>query len=400
MSHEILISADETLVKTAIVKEGQLVDIHVEPAVSENKKIGQIYLAEVERVVPNLQAAFLNIGEDRSAFLGAREAKVLVEDPDRDTSIGECVEEGDELLVQIVHPASGGKGASVTADISLPGRFVVLTLCRSNIAISRSIENETERQRLIDLATSVQSELEIEGLDGAAGWIIRTVAENIDTEALKQDMQMVAQIWHGILSDADDMDAPYLLHYDIGGVERVLRDMLRHDTKLVTIEGQKSFEQAQKYCQKFMPDSLSLLQQSEKTEKLFDRHDIYGEIEIALSPRVDLPSGGWIMIETTEAMTTIDINSGKQNAEALAVNLESVKAIHKQINLRAIGGLIAIDFIDMVSEDDKQAVEQEIQKIFADDKVHVRISNMSDFGVIEMTRKRSRIALKQALRDS
>ncbi len=399
MSHEILISVDEKLVKTAIVKEGKLVDLYVEPAVSENKKIGQIYLAEVERVVPNLQAAFLNIGEDRSAFLGAREARVLVDNADRDTSISECVEEGDCLLVQIVHPATGSKGASVTVDISLPGRFVVLTLCRSNIAISRSIEKELERQRLTDLAKSVQSELEIEGLDGAAGWIIRTVAENIDTEELKRDMELVAQSWHNIMSDADDMDSPYLLHYDIGGVERVLRDLLRHDVTSVTIEGQQGFEQAQTYCQKFMPDSVSLLKQSEKTEKLFDRYDIYGEIETALSPRVDLPSGGWIMIETTEAMTTIDINSGKQNAEALAVNLESVKMIHKQVNLRAIGGLIAIDFIDMVSEEDKKSVEQEIQGVFASDKVPTRLSNMSDFGVIEMTRKRSKIVLSKALRD-
>ena len=399
MSHEILISVDEKLVKTAIVKEGKLVDLYVEPAVSENKKIGQIYLAEVERVVPNLQAAFLNIGEDRSAFLGAREARVLVDNADRDTSISECVEEGDCLLVQIVHPATGSKGASVTVDISLPGRFVVLTLCRSNIAISRSIEKELERQRLTDLAKSVQSELEIEGLDGAAGWIIRTVAENIDTEELKRDMELVAQSWHNIMSDADDMDSPYLLHYDIGGVERVLRDLLRHDVTSVTIEGQQGFEQAQTYCQKFMQDSVSLLKQSEKTEKLFDRYDIYGEIETALSPRVDLPSGGWIMIETTEAMTTIDINSGKQNAEALAVNLESVKMIHKQVNLRAIGGLIAIDFIDMVSEEDKKSVEQEIQGVFASDKVPTRLSNMSDFGVIEMTRKRSKIVLSKALRD-
>ena len=210
-------------------------------------------------------------------------------------------------------------------------------------------------------------------------------------------MEMIAGIWTDILDKGDDNDPPSLLHQDLGGVERGLRDFIRPDTASVIIQGEAAFRMARSYCQKVMPQAEALITQSESGEILFDRYDINGTIDKALRPRVDLPSGGWITIETTEAMTTIDVNSGSHSDPAHAINLEAVTEIANQIPLRAIGGLIAIDFIDMQNEADGKKIEDSLLAAFENDRVPVRIGQMSNFGVIEMTRKRDRLSLLKSL---
>jgi ribonuclease G len=307
------------------------------------------------------------------------------------------VHDGDTVLVQVNRPADGDKGPQLTADISLPGRYAVLTPCRTKVSVSRSIEDDKERQRLIELAETVRDRLAIEGMDGLAGWVLRTAAEGVDNELLEKDMEMIAGIWTDILDKGDDNDPPCLLHQDLGGIERGLRDFIRPDTASVTIQGEAAFRMARSYCQKVMPQAEALIKQSESGEILFDRYDINGTIDKALNPRVDLPSGGWITIETTEAMTTIDVNSGSHSDPALAINLEAVAEIANQVPLRAVGGLIAIDFIDMSDEADGKKIEESLLAAFEDDRVPVRIGQMSNFGVIEMTRKRDRLSLLKSL---
>lgn len=409
MSHEILMSVEDGLLRVAQVEDGQLTNLQAAPmdqAASDGRSlIGQIYLGQVERVVSRLQAAFVDIGMDRAGFLGAREARALLPGSDRETPIEDCVQDGDTVLVQITRPPHGEKGAQITSDITLPGRAVVLAPCRSRIAVSRQIEDEAERTRLADLAAAIRDGkqgdgLDVEGMDGPAGWVIRTAAIGMEAADMAADMASVAGQWETLLAQAEDSEPPAVLYQDLGPVEKALRDLVRAQTSAVVIEDTKSLAQAKAFAKAHMPAAVSLLQGSEKGEILFDRYDIAGQLEQALSNRVNLASGGWLMIETTEAMTTIDVNSGGDTADARGVNLEAAQAIGRQLRLRALGGLVAIDFIDMSEEADNEAVLAALDAGFQGDKNPIRIGPMSEFGVVEMTRRRDVMSLAEAMRQS
>lgn len=409
MSHEILMSVENGLLRVAQVKDGELTALQAAPMgkadadSASSGMVGQIYLARVERVVERLQAAFVDIGFDKSGFLGAREARALVPDATRDTPIEDCVESGDTVLVQVTRPPQGEKGAQVTADVTVAGRGVVLAPCRSRIAVSRQIEDEAERARLIELAEKIRAgdgveAVDIEGMDGPSGWVLRTAAEGQDIEALAADMANVAAQWEALLERAEDTEPPSLIHEDLGPVEKALRDLVRADTSAVVVEGAAAFAVAKGFMRQNMPQLAEILSPSDDGEILFDRHDVAGQLDKALSPRVDLASGAWLMIEPTEAMTTVDVNSGSAEGDALAVNLEAAAAIAKQIRLRALGGLVAIDFIDMTDEAAHEAVLKALDDGFDGDKNAVRIGPMSEFSVVEMTRRRDVMTLSEALR--
>lgn len=409
MSHEILMSVENGLLRVAQVEDGELTALQAAPMgkadadSASSGMVGQIYLARVERVVERLQAAFVDIGFDKSGFLGAREARALVPDATRDTPIEDCVESGDTVLVQVTRPPQGEKGAQVTADVTVAGRGVVLAPCRSRIAVSRQIEDEAERARLIELAEKIRAgdgveAVDIEGMDGPSGWVLRTAAEGQDIEALAADMANVAAQWEALLERAEDTEPPSLIHEDLGPVEKALRDLVRADTSAVVVEGAAAFAGAKGFMRQNMPQLAEILSPSDDGEILFDRHDVAGQLDKALSPRVDLASGAWLMIEPTEAMTTVDVNSGSAEGNALAVNLEAAAAIAKQIRLRALGGLVAIDFIDMTDEAAHEAVLKALDDGFDGDKNAVRIGPMSEFSVVEMTRRRDVMTLSEALR--
>lgn len=408
MSHEILMSVENGLLRIAQVEDGELTAITAAPLgkrEDSRRLVGQIYLGHVERVLDRLQAAFVDIGMDRSGFLGAREARALLPDADRDTPIEACVQDGDTVLVQITRPPQGDKGAQVTADVTLPGRAVVLAPCRNRIAVSRQIEDEAERTRLSELAAAIRDgkaaqQVEVEGMDGAAGWVIRTAAVGMDEEMLASDMAEVAAQWEALLEKAEDSEPPALLYEDLGPVEKALRDLVRHETADVTIEGDAALAAARGFVRTHMPTMTDKIKAPDAGEILFDRYDINGQIEIALSNRVTLPSGGWLMIETTEAMTTIDVNSGGDESPARGVNLEAASLIGRQMRLRALGGLIAIDFIDMHDASDNEAVLAALEAGFEGDKNPVRIGPMSEFGVVEMTRRRDVMTLVEAMRQA
>tara|TARA_B110000971_G_C19996616_1_gene494641 strand:+ start:274 stop:1521 length:1248 start_codon:yes stop_codon:yes gene_type:complete len=407
MSHEILMSVEDGLLRVAQVEDAELSNLQAAPmgqtASDGRSLIGQIYLGQVERVVSRLQAAFVDIGMDRAGFLGAREARALLPGSDRETPIEDCVQDGDTVLVQITRPPHGEKGAQITSDITLPGRAVVLAPCRSRIAVSRQIEDEAERTRLADLADAIRDGkqgdgLDVEGMDGPAGWVIRTAAIGMEAADMAADMASVAGQWETLLAQAEDSEPPAVLYQDLGPVEKALRDLVRAQTTAVVIEDAESLAQAKAFASAHMPAAVSLLQGSEKGEILFDRYDIAGQLEQALSNRVSLASGGWLMIETTEAMTTIDVNSGGDTADARGVNLEAAQAIGRQLRLRALGGLVAIDFIDMSEDADNEAVLAALDAGFQGDKNPIRIGPMSEFGVVEMTRRRDVMSLAEAMR--
>lgn len=406
MSHEILMSVESGLLRIAQVEDGQLTALQAAPLGKqddERRLVGQIYLGQVERVVGRLQAAFVDIGTERSGFLGAREARALLPGADRDTPIEDCVQDGDTVLVQITRPATGDKGAQVTADVTLPGRAVVLAPCRSRVAVSRQIEDEAERKRLADMVADIRDgkngeAVRVEGMDGDAGWVLRTAASGMQAEELSADMAGVAAQWEALLEKAENCEPPHLLHEDLGPIEKALRDLLRSDTKTVVIEGEAALAQAKSFARAHLPAALDLLTAPDAGEVLFDRYDIAGQLDVALSNRVALPSGAWLMIETTEAMTTIDVNSGSAEGDARSVNVEAAAHIGRQVRLRALGGLLAIDFIDMASDDDNEAVLAALDDGFQGDKNAVRIGPMSEFGVVEMTRRRDVMTLADAMR--
>ena len=408
MTHEILMSFENGLLRVAQVEDGHLTALQAAPlgkADAQASMVGQIYLARVERVVGRLQAAFVDIGFDKSAFLGAREARALVPDATRDTPIEDCVEDGDTVLVQVTRPPQGDKGAQVTADVTLAGRGVVLAPCRTRIAVSRQIEDEAERTRLTELAEKIRQgdgidAVDVDGMDGPSGWVLRTAAAGQEMDALAADMAQVAGQWEALLERAEDMDAPSLIHEDLGPIEKALRDLVRADTAAVVVEGAAGFATAKGFMRQNMAALADILSAAEDGEILFDRHDVAGQLDKAMSPRVDLPSGAWLMIETTEAMTTVDVNSGAAEGDALAVNLEAAAALAKQIRLRALGGLIAIDFIDMTDEAAHEAVLKALDAGFDGDKNPVRIGPMSEFSVVEMTRRREVMTLAEALRQN
>jgi len=408
MTHEILMSVENGLLRVAQVEDGHLTALQAAPlgkADAQASMVGQIYLARVERVVGRLQAAFVDIGFDKSAFLGAREARALVPDATRDTPIEDCVEDGDTVLVQVTRPPQGDKGAQVTADVTLAGRGVVLAPCRTRIAVSRQIEDEAERTRLTELAEKIRQgdgidAVDVDGMDGPSGWVLRTAAAGQEIDALAADMAQVAGQWEALLERAEDMDAPSLIHEDLGPIEKALRDLVRADTAAVVVEGAAGFATAKGFMRQNMAALADILSAAEDGEILFDRHDVAGQLDKAMSPRVDLPSGAWLMIETTEAMTTVDVNSGAAEGDALAVNLEAAAALAKQIRLRALGGLIAIDFIDMTDEAAHEAVLKALDAGFDGDKNPVRIGPMSEFSVVEMTRRREVMTLAEALRQN
>ena len=275
MTHEILISVQGGIARIAHIEDGALARLEAAPLEAVNP-VGDVHFGVVERVMPRLQAAFVDIGTARAGFLPARGAHALVPEADRNTPIEECVEDGDTLLVQITRPPRGDKGAQLTADITLPGRGLVIAPCRSRIAVSRQIESDKERDRLAALVADIreQNDISAEGADGDAGWVVRTAAAAMETDTLTADMRHIAAQWERLMAAADTADTPTLLHRDMGAVARVLRDNARADTARIVIEGAAAFEAAEAYCRDFAPDLQDKLAASEAGETLFDRHDV------------------------------------------------------------------------------------------------------------------------------
>ncbi len=401
MSTEILVNAGIHESRAAVVVDGVLQEVFLERA-SRRGLISNIYKGRVSRVLPGMQAAFIDIGLERTAFLHASDIfdsrrADSKDEPPRTENIRELVSEGNEILVQVVKDPLGTKGARLTTYITLPSRYLVYLPQSPGVGVSARIENEAERERL--RMTVQAGVLPAE----SAGYIVRTAAEDAPAEALLADMQYLRKLWQ-FVRHKDLRTAPgTLVHADLPLHLRVLRDLWREDVDTVLIDRPGAHREMQEFAATFMPDALSRLALHEEARPLFEMHNVEEEIQKALDRKVPLKSGGYVVIEQTEAMTTIDVNTGAfvghRNLEEtiFRTNLEAAATIARQLRLRNLGGIIIIDFIDMEVPEHRRQVIQALERSMNDDHVKTHISSVSPLGLVEMTRKRTRESLEHLL---
>ena len=401
MSTEILINASTHEARAAVVENGVLQEVFLERP-SRRGLISNIYKGRVSRVLPGMQAAFIDIGLERTAFLhasdilDARHAGLGMEPP-RNDSIRSLVAEGDEILVQVVKDPLGTKGARLTTYITLPSRYLVYMPKGQGVGVSARIEDEGERERL---RSAVQS-----GIDAAenAGYIVRTAAEDAPAEALLSDMAYLRKLWEFVRQKGLRTQPGQLVHADLPLHLRMLRDLVSPDVDRVLIDQASAYREMQEFARSFMPDTLPRLELYEDPRPVFELHHVEEEIQKALDRKVPLKSGGYLFIDQTEAMTTIDVNTGAfvghRNLEEtiFRTNLEAAVTIARQLRLRNLGGIIIIDFIDMEEADHRRQVIQALERALADDHAKTSISSVSPLGLVEMTRKRTRESMEHLL---
>ena len=416
MPKEVLINVGAGEIRVALVEDGRLQELALERTLglddgaargrSGHSLVGNIMLGRVQRVLPGMQAAFVDVGLDRAGFLGAREARCLADLPgfeeERTPKIGDCVHEGEEILVQVVKDPIGEKGARLSANVTIPGRLAVLVPNQSGVALSRRIDGDEERARMLAMGEAMIAEGGDRLVPGA-GYILRTAATDATLTDLKEDAERLAEAWRPVLAKRQAARAPATLYHDLDPVERTLRDMVRAETVRVLIDDAASVEAARAYCRRAMPQAESKIELFKGPGQLFDMYDLEEEIDRLTSPRVPLPSGGWITIESTEALTAVDVNSGSFTAStgleetSVKVNLEAADEIGRQVRLRGIGGLIVVDFIHLAEADNIVEVLDVLAESISKDHTPTQISPMSEFGLVEITRKRVRDPLAKLM---
>ncbi len=401
MSIEILINAGSHEARVAVLENGVLQEVFLERG-SGRGLIGNVYKGKVSRVLPGMQAAFIEIGLERTAFLHAsdiidpRHADTGIEPP-RSENIRTLVCEGSEILVQVLKDPLGSKGARLTTYITLPSRYLVYMPHGHGIGISARIENEAERTRLRETLQSYSL-----GQD-SEGFIVRTAAEDAPIEALRADMLYLRKLWEVIRTDGLLARAGVLVHADLPLRLRALRDLMTGDVDRVLVDQPAAFQEMQEFARTFMPEALPRIELYDEVRPVFELHHVEEEIQKSLDRKVALKSGGHVIIDQTEAMTTIDVNTGAfvghRNLEEtiFRTNLEASVAIARQLRLRNLGGIIIIDFIDMTEAEHRRQVLQSLEKAMATDHAKTSISSVSPLGLVEMTRKRTRESLEHLL---
>ncbi len=400
MSEELLINVTPQETRVAYVENGLLQEVDIE---RERKRglVGNIYKGKVCRVLPGMQAAFLEVGLERTAFLHVSD----IAQPNGKNGNGgepsdvimELLREGQELMVQVVKDPMGTKGARLTTQISFPSRYLVYMPGISHIGISQRIEEESERQRLKETIADLSDEFE------AGGYIARTVAEGISKEAIYKDMQFLQKIWLNILERNRSSSAGALIHEDMPLVMRTMRDLSGIDIEKVRIDSRSTYDAVKKFASKFIPELENRIEHYPGERPVFDIYGVEDEIQKALERKVPLKSGGYLIIDQTEAMTTIDVNTGAfvghRNLEEtiFKTNLESAHAIVRQLRLRNLGGIIIIDFIDMSDAEHKRQVMRALEKYLDKDHAKTNVCEVSSLGLVEMTRKRTRESLEHIL---
>lgn len=399
LKEEILINVTPSEVRAALLENGVLQEVSIERA-ARRGLISNIYKGRVLRVLPGMQAAFIDIGLERTAFLHASDiAKpVSAEKDDPLPNIRELIREGDEVMVQVVKDPLGNKGARLTTYITLPSRHLVLLPHSDTVGISARIEDEDERARLRTLVEELLAEKELE-----CGAIVRTVAEGADKEALAADLRYSLKLWEVVKEQCSKRSVKSLVHEDLSLPLRVLRDMVTSDVERVLVDSESDYEAMQKFAETFLPDACTVLELYMRRRPIFDLHGIEDEIRKSLERNIPLKSGGYLIFDQTEAMTTVDVNTGgyvgHRNLEETIyrTNLEAAVAIARQLRLRNLGGIIIIDFIDMEEVDHRTNVLQALEQALARDHARHQITPVSPLGLVEMTRKRTRESLQHVL---
>ena len=404
MSEEILINVTPRETRVALVENGMLQEVHVERA-SRRGYVGNIYKGKISRVMPGMQAAFVEIGLDRAAFLHASDivrlhSPLIAENGDAAPapipSITELVRDGQEIVVQVVKDPIGTKGARLTTHLSIPSRYLVLLPYSKVLGVSVRIEDEAERQRLKDLLADVLGETRL-------GYIVRTNAEGESREALAEDIDYLGKLWTAVLENIGRSKVGERIYEDLSLPLRALRDLMRPSIEKVRIDSRESLERAQRFVQQFMPELAERVEHYPGERPIFDLYGVEDEIQKALRKEVPLKSGGYLIVDQTEAMTTIDVNTGaflgSRNLEetVFRTNLEAAQAAARQLRLRNLGGIIIIDFIDMVDAEHQRQVLRQLQKSMTRDHAKATVYDMSPLGLVEMTRKRTTESLERQL---
>ncbi len=423
MYKELIINATEHETRVALLEDGTIVELFIDRGDDENIA-GNIYKGRVQRVLPGMQAAFVDIGLNQAAFIYVDDVigdstsefeAVFLNGSDQDESdnqiedtpgavgnyhkrekqIEELLFEGQEILVQVAKAPIGSKGARITSHISLPGRFLVLMPTVDHIGISRRIEDEEERTRLRNLVAGLREK--------PYGYIVRTAAEGIEKEKLVKEMLFLVNLWEKIQKKYEMVSATAIMYKELTITLRAVRDLLTDEADKLVIDSYSGYQAVLNFLEEFMPQLKDSVEYFEGGEPIFDAYNLEVDISRALKKKVWLKSGGYIVIEQTEALVAIDVNTGryvgKHNFDEtiLKTNLEAVKEIAYQIRLRNLGGIIIIDFIDMIKNADREKVCNALKEAFKKDKSKTNVLPMSDMGLIQMTRKRIRKALPKLL---
>jgi len=399
MSEDILINVTPQETRVALVLQGAVQELHIERTLSRGMA-GNIYLGKVVRVLPGMQSAFIDIGLERAAFLHVADiwnARSHDGPPSPPVPIERLLYDGQAVTVQVIKDPIGTKGARLSTQISIAGRMLVYLPQDSHIGISQRIENEAERDVLRQKVQGLRNPEE------KGGFIIRTMAEDASDTDLAMDVEYLRKTWATILQKAKMRPAPTLMHQDLNLAQRVLRDFVNDDTASIQVDSRENFQMLEQFGSLYTPSVLPRLVHYTGERPLFDLYGVEEEIERALGRRVGLKSGGYLIVDQTEAMTTVDVNTGSfvngRNFDdtIFKTNLEAAQAIARQLRLRNLGGIIILDFIDMESAEHKAAVMSELNKALARDRTKISVSSFSALGLVELTRKRTRESLAHIL---
>ena len=399
MSEEILINVTPQETRVAVMQQGVAQELHIERG-SHLGIVSNVYVGRVKRVLPGMQSAFIDIGMERSAFLHVADIWENRHNGDAAKPIEKVLSEGQSLLVQVVKEPIGTKGARLSTQISIAGRLVVYLPQESHIGVSQRIENEGEREAL---RTRLQQLLPP---DHSGGYIIRTMAEAATDKELLADTDYLHKLWHNLRERALTSPAPSLLYQELDISLRVLRDFVNEDTTRILVDSRETHQRMTSFAQDYISGALSRLELYAGTRPLFDLYGVEEEIERALSRRVDLKSGGYLIIDQTEALTTVDVNTGgfvggrNFDDTIFKTNLEAAQVTARQLRLRNLGGIIICDFIDMESAEHRNAVLDEFKKALERDRTRITVNGFSALGLVEMTRKRTRESLAHVLCES
>ncbi len=402
---EILVNVGPAETRAALIEDGVVQEIFIERA-SRRRLVSNLYKGRVMRVLPGMQAAFVDIGLERTAFLhvddivspALEEAELAAPPGARsETDVRSVISPGDELLVQVVKDPIGTKGARLTTFITLPARYLVYLPESEGIAVSAKIDEEEERTRLKSLAAGVRP------AEASGGYILRTAAQGVTAEDLSEDMEYLDRLWQHVRRRAAETPPGTVVHEDLPLALRLLRDELSRGISAVRVDSTEVLARMSAFAGEFMPGVAGRLERYTGARPIFDLHGVEQEIGRALERKVMLKSGGHLVIDQTEAMTTIDVNTGgyvgHRNLEetSFRTNLEAAEAIGRQLRLRNLGGIIIIDFIDMHAESHRRQTLAALERSLVGDRAQSRIVNLSPLGLVEMTRKRTRESLTHLL---
>jgi len=416
MSNVLVVNSTSAETRVALVEDGIISELHIERK-RDRGIVGNIYKGKILRVLPGMQAAFVDIRHERAGFLHASDVydfgddiAMLDEDGDegdrpslprgrgkQKINIQDTLNSGQEILVQVAKEPIGTKGARLTSHISLPGRYVVFMPTVSHIGISKRIDTEKERKRLRKIVEDARPP--------GTGFIVRTVSEGVQERKIRQDMEMLIKLWSEVLEKHGRVKAPYLLYEEPDLVVRAIRDLVSTDLESIILDDKRAYDEVKRFIDTYMPGFEGDVRLYEFDEPIFDAYGIEPEIKRSLGRKVDLPSGGHLVIDRSEALTAIDVNTGKfvgrgntsLEETILQTNVEAADEVVYQLRLRNIGGLIIIDFIDMEDARHREKVYRRLEGALKKDRVTSNALAISEFGLVEMTRKRTRESLEQFL---